>query len=122
MSAVTWATLLATDEYARGVLCLARSLREVASAYHLEVIVTPAVSAKVRSMIEREPGCRLRTCQRLDVPAADSATYLNSRFAECWTKVKLALRIARTPHAMVNWLGARQARGSASSHAMPRDS
>ncbi|KAL1522385.1 hypothetical protein AB1Y20_017375 [Prymnesium parvum] len=85
----TWATLLASDDYLRGVQCLARGLRQVDSSFPLAVLVTEGVSASVRAAVAKEPGCIVRQAPAVQIPAADAAQYLNPRFECCWTKITL---------------------------------
>jgi hypothetical protein len=72
MADATWATLLATDDYLRGVQCLARGLREN-SAFPLLILVTDAVSEQTRALLEKEPGCSVRLVSGVDIRTADGS-------------------------------------------------
>ncbi|KAG8462827.1 hypothetical protein KFE25_001600 [Diacronema lutheri] len=88
---LTWATLVTTDSYVRGVACLARSLRQAGSAHPLLVLATPNLSKASLAALESE-ACSVRVVPRFD-PFGDDAgaasAYVAARFADCWTKLRL---------------------------------
>ena len=78
-----WATLLATDSYLPGVLCLAQSLVDVASVHPLVVMVPPSLTSSARGVIER------RGLKLVDVGAVDViGNIATPRFAHVGAKLR----------------------------------
>ena len=83
-----WATLLTSPDYVVGVRALRASLARVGSAYPLVVVVTDAVGADDRAVLEAD-GCLLREVEPLRPPCGLRDRYANARFAEVWTKLNV---------------------------------
>lgn len=78
-----WVTLLATDDYLPGVICLARSLADVGSRYPLVVMAPPTLGRPAREVIAH-CGLKLVAVDAVDV-IGEIAT---PRFAHVGAKLR----------------------------------
>ena len=85
-----WVTLLTSDSYVKGVVCLARSLAESKTAFSLIVMVTPNLKPETLTALDAEV-CTVRMVERL-CPLADDQMRVHlasPRFSDCWTKLHM---------------------------------
>ena len=81
-----WVTLLTDPGYLPGARALGTSLRKAGSAFPLVVMVTNAVDAASRQLLELD-GCLLREVEPISPSAGLAGSYANARFADVWTKL-----------------------------------
>lgn len=81
-----WATLLTQPNYLSGVRALRASLRRSGTTSPLVVMVTRAIDADCRRVLEAD-GCLLRDVEPIRPDGGLPDSYANARFAEVWTKL-----------------------------------
>ena len=64
----SYITMINTDSYLNGALCLFESLRKVKSKYPFSILITSGVSKQAESILKSQGINVIRTNKRVDVP------------------------------------------------------
>ena len=86
-----WVTLLTKQSYTPGVITLAYSLNDHASAYPLVVLVTPSLersSIEALNLEAKHSNLVVKSIEPLLLPNNQKGTLIAERFADTWTKLR----------------------------------